>query len=124
MKNNNKKDNGFAKRLKEVRKTAGISQTELSDKAGIHHMHISRYERGVSKPSAENLRKLADALDVSADFLWEGGSEEIAANQLQDKDLLSLFLDVEKLQEEDKDLVIRFVSSYVNERKIHKMTAH
>ena len=53
--------------LKEIRKSKGITQDDLSEKSGVPKMTISKIERGVTK--MENLTlinalKIADALEI------------------------------------------------------------
>ena len=38
---------GFAERLRELRRQRNLSQSELGGLASIHYTHVSRYERGV-----------------------------------------------------------------------------
>jgi transcriptional regulator with XRE-family HTH domain len=60
----------FAERLRQARQRSGWSQTELGKRSGVHHMAISRLERGDKKDvTGGTLRKLAMALGVSADWL-------------------------------------------------------
>lgn len=58
-------------RLIAARKMRGMSQQELATAAGFQASAISHYETGSRQPSAENLRHLAGALEVSADYLLE-----------------------------------------------------
>lgn len=37
---------GFAQRLRELRKSKNLSQTELGQLARLHYTHIGRFERG------------------------------------------------------------------------------
>ncbi|WP_312315103.1 helix-turn-helix domain-containing protein [Empedobacter brevis] len=46
-----------------------ISQEELAKKIGVHAPIIGRYEREEVKPSIEMAVKIAQALEVSLDFL-------------------------------------------------------
>jgi len=39
---------GFAQRLWELCRQRDLSQTELGERVGVHYIHISRYERGIS----------------------------------------------------------------------------
>jgi transcriptional regulator with XRE-family HTH domain len=58
-----------AERLQEIRKSKGISQTQLSELSGVSNRHISDIELGRRTPSLDVLKKLADALNISvADF--------------------------------------------------------
>lgn len=49
-----------------ARQALGISQEELSERAGIDLSYGSRIERGKANPSIEVLAKLGEALGVSA----------------------------------------------------------
>lgn len=59
----------FCVRLHAVRSQRGLGQAELGELAGIPATSISHFESGKRKPSLDNLRKLADALKVSIDYL-------------------------------------------------------
>jgi transcriptional regulator with XRE-family HTH domain len=47
----------------------GLSQSDLATKTGLQPAAISHFETGARRPSFENLRRLAVALDVSTDYL-------------------------------------------------------
>ena len=51
------------------RANKGWSQTELADNSGVSRVMIGKYERGDASPSIEAAKKIADALDVSLDYL-------------------------------------------------------
>lgn len=55
----------LASRLKNIRKSKGLSQAALAEVMGCEINTISRYETGINAPSVEHLLRLADALDVS-----------------------------------------------------------
>ena len=59
----------FAQRLAALRKDKDWTQVELAERAGLHVVQVRRYETDVSEPSLEAIRKLALALNVSADTL-------------------------------------------------------
>jgi len=68
---------GFAQRLAALRKTKGWTQIELAERAELHVVQVRRYETNVSEPSLEAIRKLAIALNVSADaLLFEADERE------------------------------------------------
>ncbi len=54
----------LGKKIKELRLRAGYSQEELASKAGLHRTYISDIERGERNVSVENIKKIADALNV------------------------------------------------------------
>ena len=63
-----------AAKLKLARAASGLSLRELHAKASgvVSAQAISKYERGITKPSSKALVALASALDVPVDFLLAG----------------------------------------------------
>jgi HTH-type transcriptional regulator/antitoxin HipB len=60
----------IAERLRLTREDRGWSQVELGKRSGVHPMLISRIETHAKKDvTATTLRKLAQALRVSGDYL-------------------------------------------------------
>lgn len=82
----------FGKRLKELRKNAGLTQKQLADKIWVTKATISYYEQSERNPSPEILVKLAKVFHVTTDYL-------LGIEQKQ------RFLDVSGLSEEDIDLL-------------------
>ncbi len=65
------------------RRAAELSLRQVAERAGISNPYVSQIERGLRKPSAEVLQQLANALQVSAETLYEKaglleGSDKIA----------------------------------------------
>jgi transcriptional regulator with XRE-family HTH domain len=56
--------------LREQRRTAELSLRELAREAGVSNPYLSQVERGLRKPSAEVLNKIAGALQISAEHLF------------------------------------------------------
>lgn len=59
----------FSKRLNAARRMRGLSQTDLAAKTGLQQVAISFFETGRRAPSLGNLKRLADALEVTTDYL-------------------------------------------------------
>ena len=94
----------FSERLRAARTQRGLSQGGLAKRAGLQPSAVSHFETGLRKPSYENLRRVADALDVTTDFLL--------GRVLEMKGLASgdpLFQDIERLTSDDRDLALDFV---------------
>jgi ribosome-binding protein aMBF1 (putative translation factor) len=51
-------------RIKQARESAGLTQIELSEKAGLPQSHISRLENGQHSPAFSTLMKISKALDI------------------------------------------------------------
>lgn len=62
-----------AERLKEARERKGLSQRELAAKIKVSQASISWFESGDTIPSGNKIGLLADALDVSIDYLYGRG---------------------------------------------------
>lgn len=59
----------FGERLLQVRKRKKMSQDDLAKAIGAHAPVIGRYERNEVKPSIDVATKMAEALQVSLDYL-------------------------------------------------------
>ena len=62
-------DEIFSERLKSARRLRKMSQGDLARKSGLQPSAISHFETGSRWPSFENLKRLADALNVTTDYL-------------------------------------------------------
>ena len=117
-------ETGFAQRLRELRRQKNLSQIEFAERVGVHKSHIGRYERGESaRPAADTLKRMADILGVTTDYLLEGTPEDAAKIRLNDRELLQQFQEVEQLPDEDKDVIKRLIDAFLTKKKLQKLTA-
>lgn len=56
-------------KIRETRKQKGLNQDELAELARVHRITIAKYETDRIEPGAEVLSRIADALEVSIDYL-------------------------------------------------------
>jgi transcriptional regulator with XRE-family HTH domain len=112
---------GFAQRLRELRKNKNLSQTELGQLAGLHYTHIGRFERGTSRPSGDTLKRLADALGVTSDYLLDGAANEAAKARFEDRELLKQFQEVEQLPDEDKNVVKKLLDAFLIKKQLQAL---
>lgn len=113
--------NGFAKRCRDLRRKKNLSQDELGKMVGLHYTHIGRYERGISRPSAEALKRMAEALGVTADYLIEGETDDVARAKLEDRELLYLFQQIESLPDEDKNVIKKLIDAFLTKKKVQDL---
>ncbi|MBK5077663.1 helix-turn-helix transcriptional regulator [Lactococcus lactis] len=60
----------FSERLMQLRIHSGYSQSELANKLKFTSRQVyNNYEKGINKPSKENLEKLAEFFNVSVEYL-------------------------------------------------------
>ena len=90
----------FPQRLAELRKQHTLTQAQLAERIGIHVVQLRRYEAGTSQPTLDVIRKLATALQVSADMLLFGKDERGPHD-----DLRMQFEAVTRFDEEEKGVV-------------------
>ena len=96
----------FGKRVRELRKSQGLSQQKLALKTGLHYTYIGAVERGERNLSLQSMEKITKGLRVNIVELLssseslppEGQLIERIANLLRHKDLevLQLVLKVVK----------------------------
>lgn len=71
----NRIDKRIGRRIKQVRKSCGLSQIELADRVGISFQQIQKYEKGATKISVFRLHQISEALGIPiTDFFKEGES--------------------------------------------------
>ncbi len=58
-------------RIRYYRNLKGLTQTQLAELADIHPVSIRKYEAGMMKPREEQIRKLADVLEINVFLLQE-----------------------------------------------------
>lgn len=56
--------------IRQQRERADLSLRRLAEKAEISNPYLSQIERGIRKPSAEILKSLSRALEISANSLY------------------------------------------------------
>jgi transcriptional regulator with XRE-family HTH domain len=88
------------------------SQSELISKVGIFYAQIGLYETKGSQPPAAVLKKIADALDSTVDFLVTGGTEDKAKAFLVDAEVIRYFKEVDTLPHKDKSSLPRVIEDY------------
>lgn len=100
-----------------LRKKKKLSQVALGKAVGTSGDIIGRYERGIITPSIEVIMKIADALDVSIDFLVGKTSLEL------DKQTLARLEDISSLSDENKNFVLKMVDMAIQNFKTKKTFA-
>jgi len=73
----------FADRLTTLRHQHGLTQTVLADRVNIHVSQIRRYEQGTAQPTLDVIRRLALALNTSADQLIFDPEDRAPTNDWQ-----------------------------------------
>jgi len=100
------------KTLVDLRKNKGWSQAELADRAGVSQVMIGKYERGDAIPSFEVAKKMADAFDVSLDFLVGEGQ-----NVHFDKKILNRIQDIQQMDADNQSFLFKVIDTFLRDYK-------
>ena len=60
----------FGEKIRQLRKEKNLSQEELADRAKLHRTYIGMVERAEKNITLTNIQKLATALDVDINQLF------------------------------------------------------
>ena len=106
----------FSERLRELRKKENFTQVEVAEKLGISQPAYASWERGVKKPTQENLVKIAQVLNVSIDYLVGNSDEENTNKELVDIEIL-FRKNLEGLTDAEKTVFRQELVAFMEERK-------
>ncbi|MFC3196330.1 helix-turn-helix domain-containing protein [Parapedobacter deserti] len=101
----------FGERLTQVRKRKGLSQADVGKKIGINGDAYGRYERNEVRPTIEMAVKVAQALEVSLDYLTGNSDIEL------DKATLDRVQEVTKLSDKDKEYIFVTLDALIRDFK-------
>ena|SRR3569833_32354 len=94
----------FGARLRKIREDRGLSQSELARQAGMQPSAIAHFEADRRKPSFDNAKALAQALEISADYL-------LGSNQAT-----TAFRDEQKLSTRDRDYIQGIIDMMISKK--------
>lgn len=73
----------FGEKIKTARKEAGLSQEQFAEKMSVSRSAIAKWENDKGMPDVNNLKAMAQLLDVSLDYLLDDG-EKISFNEIKE----------------------------------------
>jgi transcriptional regulator with XRE-family HTH domain len=106
----------FGEILRKIREDKGLSQSDLAHKAGFQPSAISHFESSRRSPSFDNLKKLADALAVTIDYLLGRETIPTSAGPVAEK----LFRNFEQMSAEDQDDLAKFAGILAEKNRRRK----
>jgi transcriptional regulator with XRE-family HTH domain len=105
----------FGSRLKNIRTDKNIKREDLASMIGTSSAIIGRYERNERTPSIDIAKNIAQALNVSIDFL--AGDTSVL---VKDKEVLKRIEDISNLSEEKKKYIFDFIDMCLRDDKTQK----
>jgi transcriptional regulator with XRE-family HTH domain len=108
----------FGDRLRQSRKTNGLTQTQLGERMGISQRLVAYYEAQGGSPSPELVVRFAEALSVSANILLGvGRSPATDRPNPESVRLWRRFRSVQELPEGDRKTIFRLIDTFVEGSK-------
>ncbi len=107
----------FGQKLKLLRKENGWSQDKLSERISVDGRQISRYENNKITPSAEVIIKIAQAFNVSIDYLLLDNAPKTPI-KFSDEKLIEKFKSIDDMSEEDKESLIHIIDAIEAKNKL------
>ena len=101
----------FGLRLKELRKSKGLTQEQVAEFVGIEPVNVSKIERGMHFPQPEKIEKFAIILGVSTKDLFD-------FEHIKDKKELIKNIEMSLKNFDLKEL--EFVYKFVSDLKLYK----
>lgn len=96
----------LGKRIKELRKSQGISQQLLSEKANIDQRSLSHIECGDTFPSRA-LFDIANALNIELSDLFDFNHHKLDSDEMKDY----IRKNIENLSDENIKIIYRLINS-------------
>ncbi|MDO6230880.1 helix-turn-helix transcriptional regulator [Streptococcus parasanguinis] len=106
----------FSERLKKLRKDTGLTQVDVASKLGISQQAYASWERGIKKPTQENLVKLSKILNVSVDYLLGNTENKQTSDVLENIELL-FRMNSKGLTEEEKEIFKKELIEFMDKRR-------
>lgn len=78
-------DESLGVRIKKARIDAGMTQKELAQQVGVPYQTLQFWENGKRKPKIENIRKIAEILNINWYDLYEGLDNQSLNNAALDQ---------------------------------------
>ncbi len=108
-------------KLKKLRKEKGLSQAALEAMSGVNCKLLSKYENERIVPSADTLRKIAEALEISSDYLIFDNAPRDGISTLKDLELFERFKEVENMSLENRNMIKSMIDALLIKSKVESV---
>lgn len=99
----------LANRLKELRNTNDLTQSDIANMLGVTQQAVARWENGKSEPDTKTLVWYANYFEVSLDYLLSNNN--ISTMPKLSKDQRNLLRDIESLTNDGRNLIRGMIKS-------------
>jgi len=110
----------LGQKIKQLRDEKGLSQNELEKRSGVSSKLLSKYENGRIMSTADTLKKIAEGLDISADYLIFDNVPKDGRCQLNDLQLFERFKEVERMPDEEKLIIMHLIDAVIVKTRVEQ----
>ena len=110
---------GIGNKIMILRKDKKWSQNDLAQKVNVSREIISKYEKGDVIPSVEVARKIADAFEVSLDYMVGEGQKASF-----DRKTIQRLQDIESMTPDIKEKLFFFIDTVIRDAKAKQAYSH
>jgi transcriptional regulator with XRE-family HTH domain len=108
----------IGEKIKNLRKNKKWSQAELAGRVDVHVTHISRLETQRYAPSLDLLKKLAEAFEVTTDYLLYESADNIGPLNFKDKTLYEKMKLIDTLEEADRSVISGVIDAFLTKHQM------
>jgi len=111
----------LGEKIRMLRQEKGLSQVLLEKKSGVNSKLLSKYENGRIIPTADTLKKIAQGLETSADYLIFDNVPKDGLSRIQDLDLFEKFKEVERMDAESKKIIKSLIEAVIIKNRVQEV---
>jgi len=108
----------LGEKIKQLRQEKGYSQTFLEKKCGVNAKLLSKYENNRIIPTADTLKKIAEGLEISADYLIFDNAPKDGLSQLKDLELFEKFKEAEQMEPDTRNMIKNLIDAIIIKAKV------
>lgn len=112
----------FGEKLKKARKEARLSQEELAEKMCVSRSAIAKWETEKGMPDINNIKIMANLLNISIDYLLDDGTE-LDLRKTRETIELRLYTDKKINRLNKKSIKDKVVRDQYPDAEIYTLTA-
>jgi transcriptional regulator with XRE-family HTH domain len=110
-----------AEKIKRLRKENDMCQAQLAEKIGADARRISLYENGKTLPGTDVLTRIAQAFNVSLDYLVKENVDNMATTPIRDEQLLKQFEEIDRMSEEEKAHIKFVIQAVIDKNRFKRL---
>lgn len=111
-------DTAFGENVRRLRKERGWTQAEFAQRIGVHLNHINKIETGKYMPQFETVIEMANAFEVSLDYLAGVSTTGLDEIRIEDQTFAEKIKLLNSLEDEDRNAIIRIIDTMLTKKKM------